>query len=303
MRLLIAYDGSEGADAALDNLGRAGLPERCEAVVLSVADAWLPSIDAAPDAAMRTAYQQLHRNTLEQVERCRRMAESASERLRHQFPRWQVRPEACADSPGWAVIRRAEGWDNQQRFDLVIVGATEKSALGRVLLGSVSQKVVTYSQCSVRVARPRAAAAGQNLRLVLGVDGSPSADAAVEAVKGRTWPAQTEIRVISVVDTMMLALSLAHPLTPVSSAHAAAESIAARAARNLRESGLAATSQVIEGQPGHELVRQAEHTAADCVFVGARGLSRIERILLGSVSSAVVMRAPCSVEVVRAAVS
>jgi hypothetical protein len=45
----------------------------------------------------------------------------------------------------------------------------------------------------------------------------------------------------------------------------------------------------------------ARAVLADCIFVGARGLSQVERFLLGSVSSAVAARASCSVEVVRPA--
>lgn len=42
MRLLVAYDGSECADAALDDLTHAGLPLNGEALVVSVAEVWLP---------------------------------------------------------------------------------------------------------------------------------------------------------------------------------------------------------------------------------------------------------------------
>lgn len=38
MRVLIAYDGSEGAQAALTNLQRAGLENSVEAIILSVAE-------------------------------------------------------------------------------------------------------------------------------------------------------------------------------------------------------------------------------------------------------------------------
>lgn len=48
-----------------------------------------------------------------------------------------------------------------------------------------------------------------------------------------------------------------------------------------------------------QLVEEAETWNADCVFVGAKGTRGIERLLLGSVSSAVAARAHCSVEVVR----
>ena len=49
------------------------------------------------------------------------------------------------------------------------------------------------------------------------------------------------------------------------------------------------------------LLEEAERWGADCIFVGARGLNRLERLLLGSVSTAVAARARCSVEVVRPA--
>ena len=41
-KLLIGYDGSEHSDAAIDDLQRAGLPQDIEAVVLTVADVFLP---------------------------------------------------------------------------------------------------------------------------------------------------------------------------------------------------------------------------------------------------------------------
>jgi len=41
-KILIAVDGSECSDAALDDLIRAGLPEHAEALILSVAEVWLP---------------------------------------------------------------------------------------------------------------------------------------------------------------------------------------------------------------------------------------------------------------------
>ena len=42
MKILIGYDGSECADAALDDLAQAGLAGSGEVHILSVADVWLP---------------------------------------------------------------------------------------------------------------------------------------------------------------------------------------------------------------------------------------------------------------------
>jgi nucleotide-binding universal stress UspA family protein len=62
---------------------------------------------------------------------------------------------------------------------------------------------------------------------------------------------------------------------------------------------LITSSVVKEENPKKLLLSEAEDWNADCIFVGARGLSGFERFWLGSVSTAVVTRAHCSVEVVR----
>ena len=83
------------------------------------------------------------------------------------------------------------------------------------------------------------------------------------------------------------------PLTP------GARGRAHRVTRELREAGLAAEPFVVEGDPKRVLLHEAERWGADCIFVGAKGHSRRERFLLGSVSAAVAARARCSVEIVR----
>ena len=42
MKILIGYDGSESADAALKDLTRAGLPSEADVLVMSLADVFLP---------------------------------------------------------------------------------------------------------------------------------------------------------------------------------------------------------------------------------------------------------------------
>jgi nucleotide-binding universal stress UspA family protein len=79
-----------------------------------------------------------------------------------------------------------------------------------------------------------------------------------------------------------------------------AEEMLGSAVEQLKAAGLATTAIIKVEEPKRLLLSEAERWDADCVFVGARGLSRLKRLLLGSVSMAVVTRAQCSVEVVRA---
>ena len=69
------------------------------------------------------------------------------------------------------------------------------------------------------------------------------------------------------------------------------------ARETLNDTGIEAEFIEAYGDPGSAIVHAAK--GADLVVVGSRGLSRIERLLLGSVSTKVVQRAPCDVLVVR----
>ncbi len=83
--------------------------------------------------------------------------------------------------------------------------------------------------------------------------------------------------------------------------HARVKVVIDAAFEKLRQAGLRPSVFVKEEEPKALLLNEAEGWNADCIFVGARGVGRVERLLTGSVSSAVAVRAHCSVEIVRVA--
>ena len=282
LKLLIAYEGSACSDAALHDLRRAGLPPTAEAVVVSVAYVFLPPEGEAADeelaapvaaALVRPARAQAERA----VREARAVAERGAQKVRADFPGWAVRAEADGDAPAWAVIKRA----GDLGTDLVVVGSHgHSSAGGRLILGSVSQRVLYEAPCSVRVARCTDERRAGPVRLVVGFDGSPEAEAAVGAVAARSWPGGSESRVIT-------------------ARHAAQAEARIAAAARLRDAGLSVSEVEREGDPAHALLREAEEWGADSIFVGTRGVHGLRHLLGGSVSSAVAASAQCSVEVVR----
>src|SRR5262249_31001010 len=112
------------------------------------------------------------------------------------FPGWKVSDEAVADSPGWGILNKTESW----RADLIVVGAHGMSAAERILIGSVSRKVLSHASCSVRIARSDIAKNHTSPRLIIGFDGSSDAQIAVREVGRRIWPEHTQVRLITVVD-------------------------------------------------------------------------------------------------------
>ena len=296
MKILIGYDGSECAQGIFDDLPRAGLPQDIEALVISVDELWLP---LPPSYGMAETGFPLDFKATAEVEG---LAKQGAERMRSLFPACAASSEGFAGSPSSSILARADEWQP----DLIVVGSHGRSALGRFLLGSVSQRLATEAGCSVRISRGRAGRVGTTVRIVVGIDGSPGCEAAVSELAARSWPAGTEARLISVLKVPIPAALESTTSPAVQMVDEVKEEYVAElerslevAAGKLRAVGLAVSNAVKTGDPKRVLLDAAEQCKADSIFVGARGLSRFKRLMLGSVSAALAARAHCSVEVVR----
>jgi nucleotide-binding universal stress UspA family protein len=303
MRILIAYDGSIYADAAFEELQRAGLPRQCEATVVAVAHRGWPE---AKHDVPKGEFDNPWAATLKEAEA---MAEEARSRIQSKFPGWSVSAEALWGDPAKMLLKTIDVWNPE----LVVVGSHGRSVPAKLILGSVSTEVIHHAPCSVRVVRGRPKT-DRSIQILLATDGSNSAEACVDAVARRSWPEGTQARVLAVMQTLVPV-----PTTvPALEGHTFASEDAyrvieeadererarlnqtvERAAERLQKAGLVANSMVIDGDPRHEINAEAERWHADCVFVGARGLGALDRLLLGSVSGAVVAHAHCAVEVIR----
>ena len=294
MKILIAYDGSEGAESAIDDLKRAGLPRRAEAVVLTIVGELIPTPTSIGGVDTTFA-----KSLLEEEKNSLALARRARSRIQSVFPGWEILAEAAIGSPASEIITRADEWGP----DLIVVGSHGRTALGRMFFGSVSQKVINEARCSVRVARGRIVEPDVPARIIVGVDGSSEADAAVEEIASRKWPDGSEVRIVNSAWTIPPARD---PGTAVNYAEWVAQETervkkaAEGAAEKLGSAGLKVSIVVKEQEPKALLCNEAEDLMADCIFVGARGMGRLERFLIGSVSLGVTARAHCSVEVVRA---
>jgi nucleotide-binding universal stress UspA family protein len=311
MRLLVAYDGSDGAKAAIDDLLFAGLPQDAEATTLAVIDG---RTLAKAEAQEATAGGDPKRGTPGTLEVCNAVAEEGAKRLRGHFPKWAVTAEVSVGAPAWKIIERAEA---DGGVDLIVTGSRGFGELKRLLFGSVAHHVVTQATCPVRIGRPRRgpdrAGGDQHLRVVLGDDGSPDAQAALRSVADRRWPSGTRILVATFETDVQTRLSNWTPNTvwggdPImmdsdAIAERPAIRVAARAAEFLKIAcpGASVSTLVRPHDPKYGLLDVAdtwEGAGADCVFVGATGVRGIARFLVGSVSTTVALNAPCSVEIV-----
>lgn len=311
MKILIGYDGSECADAALDDLTQAGLPESGEIHIMSIAEVWLPPpppssyeiIEEARNAKSPADLQRDFSRHCAAAKEALALAERARERVQTLFPDWKVTADSSCGSAAWELVAHADEWNP----DLIVVGSHGRTALGRFVLGSVSQRVLTEARVSVRIARGRVEEPSSPVRIIVGTDGSEASDEALKAVAARHWPRKSEIKVV-MVDDPAAPEFLGKLIPPLAEwveedrkeGQAWVEHVSKRSIGMLRKVGINVECVLRYGDPKRELCKAAEEWGANCIFVGSAGFSnRFERFVLGSISGAVAARAHCSVEVVR----
>jgi len=146
------------------------------------------------------------------------------------------------------------------------------------------------------------------MKILLAIDGSPCSDAAVEEVARRPWPAGSLVKVLTALETPMPPTpeAWAIPLNYFEEMDAAlrkqGENIVNRALQKLKfNKTLTADAVLVPGAPRPVILDEAESWKADLIVLGSHGYTAWKRLLLGSVSQAIVSHAKCSVEVVRCA--
>ena len=136
--------------------------------------------------------------------------------------------------------------------------------------------------------------------LTIGIDGSHSAQAALEWALAEAKRRSLAVQLVSVWSTPPAvagpASAIAIPAMVISARTAARDAVE-RAAKVAADAGVETSCEVLDGEPAELLVTLA--AGADQLVVGAHGRSAIARHLLGSVSTAAVHHATSPVTVIR----
>jgi nucleotide-binding universal stress UspA family protein len=311
MKLLIAYDGSSSADRAIDDLQRAGLPEKdVDVNVVSVAEVWMPpppnghgfSKEDYPVFINKISEKRL-KVAKSAINEAETLCRHARERILSRFPKWNVKAESTNGSPGWEILNRA----NKTESDLIMVGSQGRNAVGRILMGSISQKLLTEANCSVRVVHGKVRDLSLPIRIMIAFDGSIGSKNAVKAVAERDWGEGAEVCLVTAVHSLFPE-TIGRFVPPVKewlkedfkSEKQWIEKLTQGSSHLLENAGLKVHVDIQEGSPKEVIVEQARKWQADSIFVGAHSYSSsLEKHLIGSTSAAIATRAACSVEAVR----
>jgi nucleotide-binding universal stress UspA family protein len=288
MKVLVATDGAADARRAAAWLTDFPLPASADVRVVSVATLPPSPIDIPP-------VREFYRAALGFADTAAREARAVL------APRWPATESRVLEGePREEIVREAEAW----RADLVVLGARGLSAVQGFLLGSVSAGVVRHLPCPALVVKGRLHGFRKAL---IAVDGSPDALAAAHFVAALPLGGKADIKLLGVVERAQLPASPEASTALVQQAIAKAteqnreelRGVLTRVARDFTDRVQAVESSVVIGHPADEIVRAAGEPDIDVVVVGARGLGRFKRLLLGSVSERVFHHADCPVLVVK----
>ncbi len=203
------------------------------------------------------------------------------------------------------ILKRAP-----KRDGLLVVGSQGLDALDRFLLGSVSTKLIQHATCPVLIVKGEAPPLR---RILLATDGSEASAKALKFVLSKFQPDRS----ISKGRRVPIHVTVVHviaprPLAPIDvgttipwikqrelKVKETGRRLVEQSAQKLIEAGFTAEAFCRLGNPAEKIMKVASQQHADLIMMGAKGLSDIDRFLLGSVSTRVVQHAHCAVLVVR----
>jgi nucleotide-binding universal stress UspA family protein len=144
------------------------------------------------------------------------------------------------------------------------------------------------------------------MRILLALDGSPSADRARALVVSLAWPEGTTVRIVAALDVAPALWGGPWiPAIPVDADQMEEEAVREltrvlqEAQPALEATGLAVQAELLRGRPSAAIVEDAKLWKPDLIVVGSRGHGPVETAVLGSVSAAIVDHATCPVLVAR----
>ena len=216
-------------------------------------------------------------------------------------------PELLLGVPTVKFLKHAE----EQKPDLIIIGAKGLRATTGILVGGVAQQVVEYAPCPVLVVR----APYHGLREIMVVtDGSASSQHALRFLGELPLPAGARLWVMHVLPPPPISMLFME--TPMGSTPVAlmdSEQVVAQVAKEqtdgqalldgalatLQAAGKPATGFLKRGDAATEIMAVVRQQNIDLLVTGSRGHSPIRSWMMGSVSRKLVHYSGCSVLVVR----
>ncbi len=237
----------------------------------------------------------------------------AGERLRQlvgeaEFQGVETRVSVGGVIPEDAIVEAAA------ESDLIVMGTHGRTGVSRLVLGSVTERVVATAPCPVLAVKhpdvvvelpwggslqSRRRVAGVPRLLLVPLDGSATSETALGGV-AELAKAFNAVVVLITVLTPALGITMRAEDAPPMPDAAEAATYLARKQRELAAVGVTARRVIRMGDPATQILAYAEEHGADLIALATHGRSGLRRWLLGSVTEKVLRASDVPVLVFRA---
>lgn len=193
------------------------------------------------------------------------------------------------------IFERISDLAAAENCDLIVIGRRGLHRLERSLVGSVTARVIGYSQRDVLVV-PADTHVGFK-RVLVATDGSKYCSAAVERAIDFSQSYGGEISAVSIVDVP--AEFYAEAPQAVDDMIYKAKGYVEEVKKQAEASGVKAETFVKEGEAYQAIVDLAKERDMNIIVMGSHGRTGLKRLLMGSVAEKVIGYAPCPVLITR----
>ena len=191
-----------------------------------------------------------------------------------------LEPRVLTGSSAYEGILEAAG---EIQPDLIVMGRHGYTGLTRLLMGSVTARVIGHRPCHVLVV-PQ----GVHLsfeRLLIASDGSPYSEAA--------W--DEALTLARTMGSALIGVAVAASDRDIPNVTTVVRNLEAAAVAQ----GITLETMIPMGRPEEGIVKAAEFRQASLIIVGSHGRTGLKRLLMGSVAERVIGHAKCPVLVVK----
>jgi nucleotide-binding universal stress UspA family protein len=202
----------------------------------------------------------------------------------------------CEGEPSDVIIDIAAG----KKADLIAMGTYGRKGLKRLVMGSVTSKVIVNSPCDVLVVKkPCSECTGAYKSILVPFDGSQFSKKAIERACELSRMDNAEITVLYVIPRYEEMVEFFKTESIKQNLYQEARKIIDEAKKIAVSSGVSISTTIQEGQVAEKIIETANALKNDLMIMGSYGWRGVNKAIMGSTTERVIMNASCPVLVVR----
>jgi len=264
--LLAPTDGSKFSDSAVKEA--INLAKKCKSKLIAL---WVVQTNI-----------ELEAGTPWVIDKAEKEAREHLESIKNQATKEGVDCEtivSLSEEPYQAIVDHA----SLNKVDMIIMGTHSRKGIKRLMMGSVTAKVIGHAPCNILVLPLNAKFECKNI--LIATDGSQYSEAAVSEAIGIAKRCEISLFVISVASSDEEMIS--------------AQDAVKKVVETAEKDGIRTESIITKGKPYEAIIEAAKQNKVDLIVMGSHGKTGLKRLLMGSETEQVIGHSDSAVLVVK----